>query len=119
MKRQNDLRKLRTKTRCIIANNQIEKQYGREMIVGSDECGVGSLVGPVISAAVKYDERLNSLPLYDSKKFSKRERERLYGLMMDMEIEYAIGCASIEEVNMHNVLNAAEYAESGQFYKKH
>ncbi|WPX97736.1 ribonuclease HII [Candidatus Fokinia crypta] len=91
-----------------LPNNEIEEQYKTKAVIGADECGVGSLVGPVISAAVVYDERLLSLNINDSKKLSKKKREDIYNELMRLEVEYAVGGASISEIEKMNILNAAK-----------
>ncbi|AWD32964.1 Ribonuclease HII [Candidatus Fokinia solitaria] len=92
----------------ILPNNEIERQYKTRTVIGADECGVGSLVGPVVSAAVVYDERLLSLSINDSKKLSAKKREVIYEALMNLEVEYAVGAASIDEIEKLNILNAAK-----------
>jgi ribonuclease HII len=53
------------------------------VICGVDEAGKGSVLGPLVVAAVgaRSDESLRDLGVKDSKLLSAKERERLYPLI--------------------------------------
>ena len=82
---------------------------GHARIVGVDEVGRGPLAGPVTAAAVVLDP--NNLPagLNDSKKLTKKARERLYPQIMEMA-EVSIAHASVEEIDGLNILRASHLA---------
>lgn len=89
-------------------NNQIEsEQYINNFshIYGVDECGIGSLIGPVVSVALKYHPLLNSLPINDSKKLSPKKRESLYSEIVKFA-KFSFGFSNKEEVDQINVIQA-------------
>ena len=49
----------------------------KKIIAGVDEVGRGSLIGPVYAAAVILNKKINTKKLKDSKKLSKKNREKL------------------------------------------
>jgi ribonuclease HII len=82
---------------------------GHACIAGVDEAGRGCLAGPVTAAAVIFLER-SALPpgLDDSKKLSRRARQRLYqALTSHPGILWAVASASVEEIDRINILQAA------------
>ncbi len=79
---------------------------GFNLIAGVDEAGRGSLVGPVVVAAVilpgdVYLERLD-----DSKKLSAKVREILYDKIISAAISYSCVEVSVTEVDTLNVYHA-------------
>ena len=78
----------------------------KEIIAGVDEVGRGSLVGPVYAAAVIIEKKINKKKLKDSKKLSKKNREIL-NLYIKKNCIWAIGSASIKEIEKYNILNAS------------
>ena len=75
-------------------------------IAGVDEVGRGSLVGPVYAAAVILKKSINKRVLKDSKKLSKSKREILAKYVKKNSI-WAIGKASIKEIEKINILHAS------------
>jgi ribonuclease HII len=78
------------------------------MIVGVDEAGRGPLAGPVVAAAVLLcDGGIQGLD--DSKKLSERRR-----IALEAEIKarcrWAVGVASVEEIDRINILQATMLA---------
>ena len=49
----------------------------KKIIAGVDEVGRGSLIGPVYAAAVIFKNKIKKKELKDSKKLSKKNREKL------------------------------------------
>ena len=95
-------------------NFDIEKKFG-EIIVGIDEVGRGTLAGPVVAVAVYIKRSLwkNFLEKYpdiikinDSKKISKKVREKLYKILIKI-INFGIGAASVKEIEEKNILQAS------------
>ena len=77
-----------------------------KLIAGVDEVGRGSLVGPVYAAAVILKRSINKKVLKDSKKLTKTKREILSKYIKENSI-WAIGKASIKEIEKTNILNAS------------
>ena len=76
-------------------------------ICGTDEAGRGPLAGDVYAAAVILPHGLEIDGLFDSKKLGEKKREKLYGIITEKAVAYAIASASIEEIDNLNILNAA------------
>ncbi len=74
-------------------------------IIGVDEVGRGCLAGPVVAAAVRFKGSLE-FKVYDSKKISQLKREELTDLIHKNH-DYAIGLASVEEIDQINILQAS------------
>ena len=83
------------------------RERGYKLIAGVDEAGRGSLVGPVVVAAVilpnenLYLERLN-----DSKQISAHVREILFDKIISAAVSYNVVEVSVEEVDTLNVYRA-------------
>ena len=77
----------------------------KKLIAGVDEVGRGSLIGPVYAAAVILKKKIDKKKLKDSKKLSKKNREIL-NFYIKKNCIWAIGSASLKEIEKHNVLNA-------------
>ena len=75
-------------------------------IAGVDEVGRGSLVGPVFAAAVILKDNLDKKILKDSKKLTKKNREKLEKYIKKNSY-WSIGSASIKEIEKFNILNAS------------
>ena len=78
----------------------------KKIIAGVDEVGRGSLIGPVYAAAVILNSNINKKELKDSKKLNKTKREVLAKYIKKNSI-WAIGSASLKEVEKINILNAS------------
>ncbi|MBN1131299.1 MAG: ribonuclease HII, partial [Chitinispirillaceae bacterium] len=75
-------------------------------VIGIDEAGRGPLAGPVVAAAVALDYEEPVDGINDSKRLSEKERERLYPLITGSARDWAIGIASVEEIDRINILEA-------------
>ena len=75
-------------------------------MAGVDEVGRGCLAGPVFSAAVILNNDINTKDIKDSKKIPFRKRILLSEYIKKNSI-YAVGTASVEEINKINILNAS------------
>lgn len=78
-----------------------------ELIAGVDEAGRGPLAGPVYAAAVILDPNRHIPGLADSKKLSAANREQLDQLIRTHALAWAIGIASVEEIDRINILQAS------------
>jgi len=77
-----------------------------KIIAGVDEVGRGSLIGPVYAAAVILNKSINKKLLKDSKRISKEKREILSKYIKKNSI-WAIGKASVKEIEKVNILQAS------------
>ena len=73
---------------------------------GVDEVGRGCLAGPVYAAAVILDDSINIKILKDSKLVAKDKRELLANYIKKNSI-WAIGKASVKEIDKINILQAS------------
>ena len=73
---------------------------------GVDEVGRGCLAGPVFSAAVILNKGINIKDIKDSKKIPFKKRILLSKYIKKNSI-YAVGTASVKEINKINILNAS------------
>jgi ribonuclease HII len=93
----------RHETRCVEA--------GAVRVAGIDEVGRGPLAGPVVAAIAVIDRGVAKRKLLrlidDSKKLSLEEREEAYEAMIASgAVRYAVGEASVEEIDSINILQA-------------
>ena len=77
-----------------------------KVLAGVDEVGRGSLIGPVYAAAVILNKSINKKLLKDSKSLTKDKREELDKYIRENSI-WAIGQASIKEIEKINILHAS------------
>ena len=75
-------------------------------MAGVDEVGRGCLAGPVFAAAVILNNNINTKDIKDSKKIPFMKRILLSEYIKKNSI-YAVGTASVEEINKINILNAS------------
>lgn len=75
-------------------------------VCGVDEAGRGPLAGPVFAAAVILDPLRPIAGLDDSKKLTERKRERLAIEIRAKAVAWAVGVASVEEIDRVNILQA-------------
>ena len=87
-----------------------KRQEGYVSICGCDEAGRGPLCGPVVAAAVILPEGLIIEGLDDSKKLTEKKREKLFDIIKEKAISYAICEASPAEIDEINILNASMLA---------
>jgi len=78
----------------------------KNRIAGVDEVGRGCLAGPVFAAAVILDSKIDKSLLIDSKKISFKKRMFLSEYIKKNSV-YAVGSASVNEINKLNILNAS------------
>ena len=83
---------------------------GVKIICGVDEAGRGPLAGPVVAGACVLPEGCVIDSLNDSKKLTEKKRERLFDIIKEKAIAYAIAEASPEEIDEYNILNASMLA---------
>jgi ribonuclease HII len=89
-----------------------DKHYanGYTAVCGCDEAGRGPLCGPVVAAAVILPRGLVIEGLDDSKKLTERKREKLFDIIKEQAVSYAIAEATPAEIDEINILNASMLA---------
>ena len=98
-------------------DDELRLKYGR-YIAGIDECGRGSLAGPLVAACVVLDERQVLEGVNDSKKLTEKKREELYDRIITSCISYGLVEISaedidkfgIQEANLNAMINSASLA---------
>jgi len=85
-------------------------------IAGVDEVGRGCLAGPVFSSAVILNKNFNEKGIKDSKKITFKKRIVLSEYIKKNSI-FAVGIASVEEINKINILNASLLSMKRALYK--
>lgn len=83
---------------------------GAALVAGCDEVGRGTWAGPVVAAAVILDPAHPLEGLRDSKTLSPSRREALDGQIRAHSLAFAIGEASVEEIDALNILQATMLA---------
>lgn len=77
-----------------------------KLIAGVDEVGRGPLAGPVLAAAVILDPSCFIDGLADSKLLTSKKREFLCKIIKNNCIAWAIGSATVKEIDQINILQA-------------
>lgn len=80
-------------------------------VIGTDEAGRGPAAGGVFAACVHFPKVTNNLikdleKLNDSKKLSKKAREKLFDIIINNSINSII-CVEVEEIEKINILNSS------------
>lgn len=79
---------------------------GCQLVCGVDEAGRGPLCGPVVAAAVILPCGLYIDGLNDSKKLSSAKREKLFDIIKESAVSYAVAYGTVEQINQTNILEA-------------
>ncbi len=89
----------------------LQPYYTENLIeVGVDEVGRGCLCGDVVAAAVILPKNFYLPGLTDSKLLTEKDRYRLRPLIEAQSRAFAIGIASVEEIDKFNIANASYLA---------
>src|SRR5262249_19059475 len=96
---------------CVTRANAMPS-YARErqhdgLVAGVDEAGRGPWAGPVIAAAVILDPLRIPDGIDDCKKLTTLQRDRAYDAICRNALAFAVGEASVEEIDRHNILAAS------------
>lgn len=83
-----------------------------QLTAGVDEAGRGPLAGPVVAAAVVLDPQREVAGLRDSKRLSPARRVMLARTIRRDALAFALGSASVAEIDEINILNASLLAMS-------
>ena len=81
-----------------------------ERFAGVDEAGRGPLAGPVVTAAVILNPEQQIDGINDSKKLTEKKREQLIDEIKNKSLAWAIGMASVEEIDQLNIYHATMLA---------
>ncbi|MEO0442147.1 MAG: ribonuclease HII [Pseudomonadota bacterium] len=81
--------------------------YQGVLVAGVDEVGRGPLAGDVVTAAVILDPQRPVEGLNDSKKLTENRREQLFAVICERSLSWAIGRASVAEIDQLNILQAS------------
>lgn len=79
-------------------------------MAGADEVGRGALFGPVVAGAVILGADFDWTGLNDSKKLTARRRNELAFRIQEKAASWAIGVASVEEIDRLNIRMATHLA---------
>ena len=82
------------------------REEGCRLLCGVDEAGRGPLAGPVVAAAVIMPEKGRINNIDDSKKIKEPQRELLAARIRERALSWAVGLASVEEIDRINILQA-------------
>ena len=80
----------------------------RDLMGGVDEVGRGPLAGPVVAAAVIFERGMQLEGIRDSKRVPAGERQELSELIRRMSVSWAIGAATVAEVDHINIHQATK-----------
>ncbi|MFA7169737.1 MAG: ribonuclease HII [Candidatus Paceibacterota bacterium] len=89
---------------------------GYKAIAGVDEAGRGPLAGPVVAAAVIFENNLGivneliDLGVRDSKKIAEKKRESLYEFIINRALSWSVEAVSEKVIDEINILNATKLA---------
>ena len=89
------------------ANHLFASAYDGDLLAGVDEVGRGPLAGDVVAAAVILDPLAPLVGLRDSKKLSASRRVQLAQEIRAGARAWAIGRASVAEIDAINILQAS------------
>ena len=86
-------------------DDELRLKYGR-YIAGIDECGRGSLAGPLVAACVVLDDRQVLEGVNDSKKLTQKKREELYERIITSCISYGVTEIPAEDIDNFGIQQA-------------
>ena len=75
-------------------------------VAGVDEVGRGPLAGPVVAGAVVLPEKHGIEGLMDSKKLTKKKREKLFPIILAKAVGTGIGIVSVQKIDEINIREA-------------
>ena len=82
------------------------RSAGFSIVCGVDEAGAGPLMGPVYAAAVILPEDYDLPELNDSKELTEKKREKLFSLIRQQAVAWAVVSVSAAEIDATDILSA-------------
>lgn len=79
-------------------------------LAGVDEAGRGPLAGPVVAAAVIFDQKTNIPGVNDSKQLTESKREELFEKIIFSSLSYSVAIIDHDVIDEVNILNATMLA---------
>lgn len=96
--------------RCSARFEDEARAEGCAVVAGLDEVGRGALCGPVVAGAVVLGAGFDAAGLDDSKRLTRRQRERLAERIRREARAVSLGSASPAEIDRLNILRATHLA---------
>ncbi|HUB08919.1 MAG TPA: ribonuclease HII [Myxococcales bacterium] len=90
----------------MLAPERAARAEGLAVIAGVDEAGMAPLAGPVVAAAAILPEDMRPRELDDSKKVDPETRERLAAEIKAGAVAWAVGLATVQEIDKLNIYHA-------------
>ncbi len=89
-----------------------DQYYSKDIkfIVGVDEAGRGPLAGPVVASAVILPHDYKNELINDSKKLTKKQREKLYLEIFDKSLAIGVGIVEAIKIDEINIYEATKLA---------
>jgi ribonuclease HII len=106
LKRRHGNRAEGQRLRHLLEHERALRDRGFARIAGVDEAGMAPLAGPVVAAAVILPCDFRPRGIDDSKQIDAAERERLCVEVKAAALAWAVGVASVEEVDSINIYRA-------------
>lgn len=98
--------------RCTLRFENQARAQGFAVVAGLDEVGRGALCGPVLACAVVLGRGFDASGVDDSKRLTRRQRERLAERIRAQAQAVGVAAASHEEIDRLNILRATHLAMS-------
>ena len=89
--------------RMMLRFEQVLWESGTVHVAGVDEAGMSPLAGPVYAAAVVFAPGSRLAEVDDSKRLDAKARERLAVAIKSVALAWAVGTASVEEIDAINI----------------
>ena len=87
------------------------RQVRGPLLAGVDEVGRGPIAGPVVACAVIMPPDMRAIRgVDDSKALTAMERNRLVGRIQERALDFALGAASVREIERYNIYQASVLA---------
>jgi ribonuclease HII len=104
-------RPARSKKRAICQSFEFAaRSIGFTNVAGIDEAGRGPMAGPVVAAAVILPTGCGHLKINDSKKLTPKQRELLYGQILELAVAAKIVSVGVVAVDKMNIYRASLFA---------
>src|SRR5512135_3466064 len=83
------------------------RRFGFVRVAGVDEVGRGCLAGPVMAGAVALDPAAPIEGLRDSKQLSAAERDRLFDVIVERALGWAVGAIGAADIDRLSIQHAS------------